>query len=150
MIWIFNYSIIESDKRVPEYKPACKRTKFDLYKEADDQLNNIHICNVQEQRVIPPLKTIDHSYPYPTLTSVFHRIKFQISTNDALIAPWRIDPCQLETHRMVEDPVRLLSGRLKITWNHYGNVPAYKLIVTVLGKGYHCNQKGKHPCLRFG
>ncbi|XP_037039950.1 uncharacterized protein LOC119076961 [Bradysia coprophila] len=73
-----------------------------------------------------------------------------ISTNDQLIAPWKIDPCQLETHRMVDEPVRLLPGRLKITWNHYGNVPAYKLIITVLGKGYHCNQKGKHPCLRFG
>lgn len=75
---------------------------------------------------------------------------FQTSSNDELVAPWKIDPCQLETHGMHDEPVRLLPGRLKIIWNHYGNMPAYKLMITVLGKGYHCNQKGKHPCLRFG
>lgn len=53
-------------------------------------------------------------------------------------------------HKLLDEPVRLLPGRLKITWNHYGNMPGYKLMITVLGKGYNCNRKGKHPCLRFG
>lgn len=75
---------------------------------------------------------------------------FQISTSDPLVAPWKVDPCQLETHGMVDEPVRLLPGRLKIIWNHYGNMPVYKLMITVLSKGYHCNKKGKHPCLRIG
>lgn len=82
-------------------------------------------------------------------------VKFQFSTDDSfdkLIPPWKIDPCQLEMHGMLDldEPVRLLPGRLKIIWDHYGNKPSYKLMITVLGKGYNCNGKGKHPCLRFG
>ncbi|KAJ6644369.1 hypothetical protein Bhyg_09338 [Pseudolycoriella hygida] len=66
------------------------------------------------------------------------------SSNDQLIAPWKIDPCQLEAHGILDEPVRLLPGQLKITWNHFGQIPVYKLMITVLGKGYHCQQKGKH------
>lgn len=76
---------------------------------------------------------------------------FQNSTNDSLAQPWRIDPCQLEEqqqHTAGGDLVRLLSGRLKILWNHSGNAPNYRLIVTELMKGSNCNHSGQHACLR--
>lgn len=82
-------------------------------------------------------------------------ILFQFSTNDPLTPPWKIDPCQLDemshgSTNTSQEPVHLFSGKLRIMWNHNGNTPNYKLIVTALGKGYTCNQSGKHACLRLG
>lgn len=56
----------------------------------------------------------------------------------------------LESQTIYEEPVRLLPGRLKIIWNHGGNKPVYKLIITVMGKGDQCDENEKHPCLKFG
>ncbi|XP_059620292.1 uncharacterized protein LOC132264197 isoform X1 [Phlebotomus argentipes] len=71
-------------------------------------------------------------------------------SNDARIPPWRIDPCQLEANGGVDEPVRLLQGRLRIVWQHGGNMPNYRLLLTAFGKGELCKQERKHPCLRVG
>lgn len=66
------------------------------------------------------------------------------------LPPWRIDPCQLEARGGTEEVVRLLQGRLRVVWNHGGNISPYKLSLTVLGRGLPCLQNNKHPCLTFG
>uniref|UniRef100_A0A1B0CWB8 Uncharacterized protein n=1 Tax=Lutzomyia longipalpis TaxID=7200 RepID=A0A1B0CWB8_LUTLO len=71
-------------------------------------------------------------------------------SNDPRIPPWRIDPCQLEANGGIEEPVRLLQGRLRIVWQHGGNMPSYRLLLTAFGKGELCKQERKHPCLRVG
>lgn len=68
------------------------------------------------------------------------------SLNGEVLPPWRLDPCELESSNSKDEPVRLLQGRLNIVWNHLGNKPNYRLLVTVIGNGPPCLEKGKHPC----
>lgn len=75
---------------------------------------------------------------------------FQYTITDLNLPPWRIDPCQLEARGGTEEVVRLLQGRLRLVWNHGGNISPYKLSLTVLGRGLPCQQTNKHPCLTFG
>lgn len=69
------------------------------------------------------------------------------SLHGEVLPPWRLDPCELESIGAKEEPVRLLQGRLNIVWNHLGNQPAYRLLVTVIGNGPPCLEKDRHPCL---
>jgi hypothetical protein len=69
---------------------------------------------------------------------------------DDQLPPWRFDPCQLELSEAIDEPVRILQGKLKIVWIHGGHTPNYKLSITVLGKGEPCKDKRKHACLKFG
>lgn len=69
------------------------------------------------------------------------------SLHGEVLPPWRLDPCELETLGAKDEPVRLLQGRLNIVWNHLGNQPAYRLLVTVIGNGAPCLEKDRHPCL---
>lgn len=69
------------------------------------------------------------------------------SLHGEMLPPWRLDPCELETIGAKEEPVRLLQGRLNIVWNHLGNQPPYRLLVTVIGNGAPCLEKDRHPCL---
>ncbi|XP_055320973.1 uncharacterized protein LOC129577614 isoform X2 [Sitodiplosis mosellana] len=68
---------------------------------------------------------------------------------DPLTPPWKLDPCKMEAHGINKEMVKLTEGLLRISWTPNRHSPKYKLIITTLGKGYHCNQ-GKHPCLKFG
>ncbi|XP_065081939.1 uncharacterized protein LOC135704418 [Ochlerotatus camptorhynchus] len=69
------------------------------------------------------------------------------SLHGEVLPPWRLDPCELESLGSKDEPVRLLQGRLNIVWNHLGNQPAYRLLVTVIGNGAPCLEKDRHPCL---
>lgn len=69
------------------------------------------------------------------------------SLHGEVLPPWRLDPCELKTLGAKDEPVRLLQGRLNIVWNHLGNQPAYRLLVTVIGNGAPCLEKNRHPCL---
>ncbi|XP_055537998.1 uncharacterized protein LOC129725798 [Wyeomyia smithii] len=69
------------------------------------------------------------------------------SLNGEVLPPWRLDPCELEASSPNEEPMRLLQGRLNIVWNHSGNRPGYRLLITVVGNGLPCLEKGKHSCL---
>lgn len=73
----------------------------------------------------------------------------QMTGKDPLTPPWKLDPCKMEAHGINKEMVRLTEGLLRISWTPNRHSPKYKLIITTLGKGYHCNQ-GKHPCLKFG
>lgn len=84
------------------------------------------------------------------LIDVFLNANFQFSLEDDQLPPWRFDPCQLETSDTVDEPVRILQGRLMIIWEHEGQSPKYRLSITVLGKGETCHDKRKHSCLKFG
>lgn len=79
----------------------------------------------------------------------FGCFQFQMTGKDALSPPWKLDPCKMEAHGINKEIVRLTEGLLRISWTPNHHSPKYKLIITTLGKGYHCNQ-GKHPCLKFG
>lgn len=68
------------------------------------------------------------------------------SLHGEALPPWRLDPCELEATSSMEEPVRLLQGRLNIVWNHLGNQPSYRLMVTAIGNGPACLEKGKHAC----
>ncbi|XP_053687996.1 uncharacterized protein LOC128737394 [Sabethes cyaneus] len=68
------------------------------------------------------------------------------SLNGEVLPPWRLDPCELEVSSPGEEPMRLLQGRLNIVWNHLGNRPSYRLLITVIGNGPPCLEKGKHSC----
>ncbi|XP_031640928.1 uncharacterized protein LOC116352458 isoform X2 [Contarinia nasturtii] len=68
---------------------------------------------------------------------------------DPLTPAWKLDPCKMEAHGINKEMVRLTEGLLRISWTPNRHSPKYKLVITTLGKGYHCNQ-GKHPCLKFG
>lgn len=68
---------------------------------------------------------------------------------DPLTPPWKLDPCKMEANGINKEIVRLTEGFLRVSWTPNRHAPKYKLIITTLGKGYHCNQ-GKHPCLKFG
>ncbi|XP_055619200.1 uncharacterized protein LOC129764290 isoform X2 [Toxorhynchites rutilus septentrionalis] len=69
------------------------------------------------------------------------------SLHGEVLPPWRLDPCELEVISSKEEPMRLLQGRLNIVWNHFGNQPGYRLVMTVIGNGFPCLEKGKHSCL---
>lgn len=69
------------------------------------------------------------------------------SLHGEVLPPWRLDPCELESLGFKDEPVRLLQGRLNVVWNHQGNQPAYRLLVTVIGNGAPCLEKDRHPCL---
>lgn len=73
----------------------------------------------------------------------------QIPGNDPLAPQWKLDPCQMEARGMNKEMVRLMDGRLRVSWTPNHHTPKYKLVITTLGKGYHCNQ-GMHPCLKVG
>lgn len=97
----------------------------------------------------PPMKNIRGMSP--KIRNSTHSCPLSIySTNDPVIPSWKVDPCQLELQDEKDEPVRLLQGRVRIVWDHGGNIPAYKLVVTVIGKGLPCQRNNKHPCLRFG
>ncbi|XP_058986745.1 uncharacterized protein LOC101890315 isoform X2 [Musca domestica] len=73
------------------------------------------------------------------------------SSHDPHTPQWRVDPCQLEdTAPEMEDPVRLLHGRVRIVWEHRNQTLNSKLMVTVLGKGVQCRSENKHQCLKIG
>ncbi|XP_058462664.1 uncharacterized protein LOC131437380 [Malaya genurostris] len=69
------------------------------------------------------------------------------SLHGEVLPPWRLDPCELEAMNSGDEPMRLLQGRLYIVWNHLGNQPGYRLLVTVIGNGPPCLEEGKHSCL---
>ncbi|XP_058833284.1 uncharacterized protein LOC131691128 [Topomyia yanbarensis] len=69
------------------------------------------------------------------------------SLHGEVLPPWRLDPCELEALSSGDEPMRLLQGRLNIVWNHLGNRPGYRLLVTVIGNGPPCLEDGKHSCL---
>ncbi|XP_075166015.1 uncharacterized protein LOC142238293 [Haematobia irritans] len=73
------------------------------------------------------------------------------SSHDPHTPQWRLDPCQLEdTAPEMDDPVRLLRGRVRIVWDHNNQILNSKLMVTVLGKGDQCKGENKHQCLKIG
>ncbi|XP_033253610.1 uncharacterized protein LOC117192988 [Drosophila miranda] len=55
-----------------------------------------------------------------------------------------------DTASVMEDPVRLFHGRVRIVWEHGLHALRSKLMVTVLGKGEQCKDASRHQCLRIG
>lgn len=74
---------------------------------------------------------------------------FQTSGKDPLMPPWRIDPCQLEARGFSRESVRLMQGRLRVSWTPNHHSPKFKLVITAFAKGFHCKQ-AQHPCLKYG
>lgn len=71
-------------------------------------------------------------------------------SRDKNLAPWRIDPCQLEANGHTDESVKFLEAPIRIVWNHGGNEPNFRLTVTTYGKGKACDLHGRHPCLKMG
>ncbi|XP_052894278.1 uncharacterized protein LOC128301718 [Anopheles moucheti] len=71
------------------------------------------------------------------------------SANGEVLPSWRLDPCLLETAGTLEEPMRLMQGKLNIVWNHDGNAPNYRLQITVVGQGAVCLERDKHSCLEY-
>ena len=70
--------------------------------------------------------------------------------NGEILPPWRVDPCELNDSQLEEEPCRLLQGSLNIVWNHHGNIPEYRLVITVIGNGNpHCLEKDRFACLEY-
>uniref|UniRef100_A0A182QPT6 Uncharacterized protein n=1 Tax=Anopheles farauti TaxID=69004 RepID=A0A182QPT6_9DIPT len=71
------------------------------------------------------------------------------SANGEVLPSWRLDPCMLETAGTLDEPMRLLQGKLNIAWNHDGNAPNYRLQITVVGQGPVCLERDKYSCLEL-
>ena len=50
----------------------------------------------------------------------------------------------------IEEHPRLLPGAITITWNHVGNSPAFKIMLTVIGNGEPCYQPDMFACFAIG
>jgi hypothetical protein len=56
----------------------------------------------------------------------------------------------MDPNEEIEEPMRILQGRVKVLWVHGSNQPNYKLSITVVAKNEACRDKSKHACLKFG